>query len=132
MDIDSFKPADLQKALFTTDDPFKELGLNAQVLEVPVTSMTKAASGRNIGKDISGKLHAVAGIAGETDDNPVKVLYVSFFYHNVDVWFCMFYGTAAKVRLFFYNINPGYAEDNAAQRSVRISGTHRCGRAYTR
>ncbi len=43
VDIDSFKPADLQKALFTTDDPFKELGLNAQVLEVPVTSMTKAA-----------------------------------------------------------------------------------------
>lgn len=43
VDIDSFKPADLQKALFKTDDPFKELGLNAQVLEVPVTSMTKAA-----------------------------------------------------------------------------------------
>ncbi|MCM1021736.1 MAG: 2-oxoacid:acceptor oxidoreductase subunit alpha [Muribaculum sp.] len=43
VDIDSFKDADLKKALFTTDDPYKELGLNAQVLEVPVTSMTKAA-----------------------------------------------------------------------------------------
>ena len=43
VDIDSFKEADLKKALFTTDDPYKELGLNAQVLEVPVTSMTKAA-----------------------------------------------------------------------------------------
>lgn len=43
VDIDSFKEADLKKALFTTDDPFKELNINAQVLEVPVTSMTKAA-----------------------------------------------------------------------------------------
>ena len=43
VDIDSFKEADLKKALFTTDDPYKELDLNAQVLEVPVTSMTKAA-----------------------------------------------------------------------------------------
>lgn len=43
VDIDSFKEADLKKALFTTDDPYKELGLNAQVLEVPVTSITKAA-----------------------------------------------------------------------------------------
>lgn len=43
VDIDSFKESDLKKALFTTDDPFKELNINAQVLEVPVTSMTKAA-----------------------------------------------------------------------------------------
>ncbi|THG54948.1 2-oxoacid:acceptor oxidoreductase subunit alpha [Muribaculum caecicola] len=43
VDIDSFKEADLKKALFATSDPYKELGLNAQVLEVPVTTMTKAA-----------------------------------------------------------------------------------------
>lgn len=43
VDIDSFKEADLKKALFETADPFKELNLNAQVIEVPVTSMTKAA-----------------------------------------------------------------------------------------
>ena len=43
VDIDSFKKADLEKALFKTDAPFTELGLNAQVVEVPVTSMTKAA-----------------------------------------------------------------------------------------
>ncbi len=43
VDIDSFKEADLKKALFTTDEPFKELGITAQVVEVPVTSMTKAA-----------------------------------------------------------------------------------------
>lgn len=42
VDIDSFKEADLKKALFETADPFKELNLNAQVVEVPVTSMTKA------------------------------------------------------------------------------------------
>ncbi len=43
VDIDSFKESDLKKALFETDDPFKELGITAQVVEVPVTSMTKAA-----------------------------------------------------------------------------------------
>ncbi|MDE7152152.1 MAG: 2-oxoacid:acceptor oxidoreductase subunit alpha, partial [Candidatus Amulumruptor sp.] len=43
VDIDSFKDSDLKKAEYTTDDPFKELGLNAQVLEVPVTTLTKAA-----------------------------------------------------------------------------------------
>lgn len=44
VDIDSFKESDLKKALFTTDNPFQELGIsNAQILEVPVTSMTKAA-----------------------------------------------------------------------------------------
>ena len=43
VDIDSFKKEALAKALFTTDDPFKELGITAQVVEVPVTSMTKAA-----------------------------------------------------------------------------------------
>lgn len=43
VDIDSFKEADLKKALFTTGEPFKELGITSQVVEVPVTSMTKAA-----------------------------------------------------------------------------------------
>ncbi len=43
VDIDSFKEPDLKKALFTTLDPFKELDIKAQVVEVPVTSMTKAA-----------------------------------------------------------------------------------------
>ena len=44
VDIDSFTKADLNKALYTTDDPFTELGITGmQILEVPVTSMTKAA-----------------------------------------------------------------------------------------
>lgn len=43
VDIDSFKEADLRKALYQTDDPFKELGITAQVVEVPVTTLTKAA-----------------------------------------------------------------------------------------
>lgn len=43
VDIDSFKEPDLKKALFTTDDPFKELGITSQVVEVPVTAMTKSA-----------------------------------------------------------------------------------------
>ncbi len=43
VDIDSFKPENLKKALFETDDPIAELDIKAQVVEVPVTSMTKAA-----------------------------------------------------------------------------------------
>lgn len=42
VDVDSMTESDLRKALFTTDDPYKELGLRAQVVEVPVTSMTRA------------------------------------------------------------------------------------------
>ena len=43
VDIDSFKETDLRKAQFATDDPFAELKVNAQVVEVPITSMTRAA-----------------------------------------------------------------------------------------
>lgn len=43
VDIDSFKESDLKKAQFATTDPYTELDLKAQVVEVPVTSMTKAA-----------------------------------------------------------------------------------------
>ena len=43
VDIDSFKKIDLEKALFTTDDPYTEIGLKAQVVEVPMISMVKAA-----------------------------------------------------------------------------------------
>lgn len=43
IDSDSFKESDLKKALYTTDDPIKELGIRAQVLDVAITSMTKAA-----------------------------------------------------------------------------------------
>lgn len=43
VDIDSFKEADLKKALFETLEPFKELNITAQIVEVPVTTLTKAA-----------------------------------------------------------------------------------------
>ncbi len=43
VDIDSFNEAGLKKALFETNEPFKELGINAQIIEAPVTSMTKDA-----------------------------------------------------------------------------------------
>ncbi|MCM1365988.1 MAG: 2-oxoacid:acceptor oxidoreductase subunit alpha [Prevotella sp.] len=43
VDIDSFKEADFRKAKYETNDPVKELGIKAQMVEVPVTSMTKAA-----------------------------------------------------------------------------------------
>lgn len=44
LDIDSFKEDGLRKARFETSDPIAELGITgAQIIEVPVTSMTKAA-----------------------------------------------------------------------------------------
>lgn len=43
VDIDSFKQADLDKALYKTSDPYKEIGLKAEVVEVPMTTMVKAA-----------------------------------------------------------------------------------------
>lgn len=43
VDIDNFRKADLDKALYTTDDPYTEIGLKAQVVEVPISSMVKNA-----------------------------------------------------------------------------------------
>lgn len=43
VDVDSMRESDLRKAKFITDNPIEELGIKAQVVEVPVTSMTKAA-----------------------------------------------------------------------------------------
>ncbi len=43
LDVDSCREADLKKAEFTTSDPIAELGISAQVIEVPITSMTKDA-----------------------------------------------------------------------------------------
>ncbi|MDR0995221.1 MAG: 2-oxoacid:acceptor oxidoreductase subunit alpha [Tannerella sp.] len=42
IDTDSFQKADLDKALFKTDEPFKELGLgNVQVVAAPISTMVK-------------------------------------------------------------------------------------------
>lgn len=43
VDCDSFTENDLKKAEFKSLDPYKELELKAQVVEVPMTSMVKAA-----------------------------------------------------------------------------------------
>ena len=43
VDIDAFKKSDLLKAEFKTDDPYTEIGLKSQVVEVPMTTMVKAA-----------------------------------------------------------------------------------------
>lgn len=43
-DVDTFRPADLKKALYATDDPVKELGLDpSKVMLVPMTSLVKEA-----------------------------------------------------------------------------------------
>ena len=42
IDTDSFQASDLERALFMTDDPFKELGLTSvQVVAAPITTMCK-------------------------------------------------------------------------------------------
>jgi 2-oxoglutarate ferredoxin oxidoreductase subunit alpha len=43
LDSDSLTEGDLKKALYETLDPIAELGITQEVLQVPVTSMTKAA-----------------------------------------------------------------------------------------
>lgn len=44
IDTDSFKDKDLEKALFKTEEPFKELGLiSQQVIAVPITSLTRSS-----------------------------------------------------------------------------------------
>ncbi len=40
-DTDSFEAKDLEKALFKTDNPFEELGIKNEVLQVPISSMCK-------------------------------------------------------------------------------------------
>ena len=42
-DVDSFRPVDLKKALYETDDPIKELGIDPKrVMLVPMTTLLKA------------------------------------------------------------------------------------------
>lgn len=42
IDTDSFQKSDLEKALYTTDDPFKELGLTqVQVVAAPISTMVR-------------------------------------------------------------------------------------------
>lgn len=41
IDTDSFTKRDLEKALFTLENPFSELGINNEVIEAPITSMCK-------------------------------------------------------------------------------------------
>lgn len=56
VDIDSFRESDLKKALYTTDNPYKEIGLtDAQIVEVPVTTMVKSALA-NSGLDMKSML----------------------------------------------------------------------------
>lgn len=44
IDTDSFAKRDLEKASFTTEEPFKELGLTTQqIISVPITSLTKSS-----------------------------------------------------------------------------------------
>ncbi len=54
-DSDSFTAKDLEKALFKTDQPFEELGVKQDVLEVPISSMCKESL-KDSGLDNKGML----------------------------------------------------------------------------
>ena len=55
-DSDAFTKKDLEKALFTTDNPFEELGLKSiQLIEAPITTMVKSSL-ENSGLDNKGVL----------------------------------------------------------------------------
>lgn len=41
IDTDSFQKKDMEKALFVTDDPFKELDIDARIIAIPITTLTK-------------------------------------------------------------------------------------------
>lgn len=55
VDIDTFTQAGLDKALYTTSDPYEELNLNAQVIEAPITTMVKEAL-KDTGLDLKAQL----------------------------------------------------------------------------
>ena len=41
IDTDSFKDADLKKAMFATDNPFEEMGIHNEVIAAPISTMCK-------------------------------------------------------------------------------------------
>lgn len=55
VDIDTFTQAGLDKALYTTTDPYEELNLKAQVIEAPITTMVKEAL-KDTGMDLKAQL----------------------------------------------------------------------------
>ena len=55
VDIDTFTQAGLDKALYTTSDPYEELNLKAQVIEAPITTMVKEAL-KDTGMDLKAQL----------------------------------------------------------------------------
>ena len=55
VDIDTFTQAGLDKALYTTNEPYEELNLKAQVIEAPITTMVKEAL-KDTGMDLKAQL----------------------------------------------------------------------------
>ena len=55
VDIDTFTQSGLDKALYTTNDPYEELNLKAQVIEAPITTMVKEAL-KDTGMDLKAQL----------------------------------------------------------------------------
>ena len=55
VDIDTFTQAGLDKALYTTTEPYEELGMTAQVIEAPITTMVKEVL-KDTGMDLKAQL----------------------------------------------------------------------------
>ena len=150
VDIDCFKKADLDKALFKTDDPYKEIGLNAQVVEVPMSSMVKAAladSGMDFKAVMKCKNMFALGLICWLFDRPLdsvlrklqnkfakkpaiyeanaKVIQAGFDYgHNI-------HASVSTYRVETDNIRPGQYTDvngNTATAWGLILASEKCGR----
>ena len=150
VDIDCFKKADLDKALFKTDDPYKEIGLNAQVVEVPMSSMVKDAladSGMDFKAVMKCKNMFALGLICWLFDRPLdsvlrklqnkfakkpaiyeanaKVIQAGFDYgHNI-------HASVSTYRVETDNIRPGQYTDvngNTATAWGLILASEKCGR----
>lgn len=75
VDIDSFREQDLKKALYETNNPYKEIGLDAQVVEVPISTMVKSAladSGLDMKSMLRCKNMFALGLVCWLFDRPLK------------------------------------------------------------
>ena len=85
VDIDTFTQAGLDKALYTTNEPYEELNLKAQVIEAPITTMVKEAL-KDTGMDLKAQLKCrnmfalglVCWLFNRPMEAPLKFLKVKF------------------------------------------------------
>ena len=125
VDIDSFQESDLKKALYKTDRPFEELGIKDQIVEVPVTALTKAAladSGLDNKSMLKCRNIFALGLVYEAN---AKVLMAGYDYgHNI-------HASVSTYRIETNEPKPGIYTDingNTATAWGLIMASEKCGR----